>query len=233
MQYGAIAARFDVFADFLSYTHGVYLRQSSVFVGVLGVQILGWGVDPASGLRYWTLELPFGPSWGEDAKFRPCPVRDVLGPFAAQPPSGCVDSALWRDDFGRSCAWYEENDPKCMIFMDRGQRTHCPAACRRCAHKPAKCGYARVALEGTGLYSHALVAAYAPAQAGAAACADDPRYVDSRGRTCGYYADNPGACDTATEGQRAWCAASCGQCCAAPGAATGAAALAFGLVWAL
>lgn len=217
LKFGAVAARLDVFADFLSYTNGVYFRKSGVFVGVVGVQILGWGVDPKTGLRYWILELPFGPAWGEDPKFLPCKHRDVLGPFASTPPSTCVDSALWRDDFGRSCAWYEENDPKCMIFMDRGQRTNCKAACRRCTHV-ANCGYARVALEGTQLYSHALVAAYTPTTAeisGSSSCIDDDRWVDSKGRTCRFYAANPDAC-SGTEGQQTWCAASCGQnqCCA-------------------
>ena len=52
MTYGSISAAFTVYADFLTYTGGVYTHQSGAEMGGHAVKIYGWGTS-ADGVDYW------------------------------------------------------------------------------------------------------------------------------------------------------------------------------------
>lgn len=46
-------------------------------------------------------------------------------------PPPCLDED-WSDSFGDDCSWYLANDPGCALYKDKGQKTHCKAACGIC-----------------------------------------------------------------------------------------------------
>jgi len=48
---GPIETCFDVYADFMNYTSGVYIQHSNDFLGGHCVKVLGWGVDGTT--PYW------------------------------------------------------------------------------------------------------------------------------------------------------------------------------------
>jgi cathepsin B len=67
---GPVEAYFKVYEDFFSYKSGVYTRQSGLKGGALGVKMLGWGFDEASGLNYWLCANSWGIGWGELGFFK-------------------------------------------------------------------------------------------------------------------------------------------------------------------
>lgn len=98
LSYGAVAAKIEVYADFLDYTGGIYQRSSSLsednLRGVTAVQLLGWGQTQMSKVRkdgnlggeyirshtkYWIGENSFGTEWGEKGYFRWLRGKDHLG----------------------------------------------------------------------------------------------------------------------------------------------------------
>jgi len=65
---GPFEVMFQVYADFLQYTTGVYKHQSGGYLGGHAVKILGWGVD--NGTPYWTIANSWNEDWGEGGTFR-------------------------------------------------------------------------------------------------------------------------------------------------------------------
>jgi len=66
---GPIETAFHVFKDFMSYTSGVYVRQSDDYLGGHAVKVIGWGYDATSKLNYWIAQNSWGASWGMNGMF--------------------------------------------------------------------------------------------------------------------------------------------------------------------
>jgi len=64
---GPIETCFDVYADFMNYTSGVYIQHSNDFLGGHCVKVLGWGVDGTT--PYWLAQNSWGPTWGMNGFF--------------------------------------------------------------------------------------------------------------------------------------------------------------------
>jgi len=79
MTNGPVEAAFDVYADFESYTGGVYQHVTGDYLGGHAVKILGWGVDSASNLPYWLVANSWNNDWGENGFFRILRGADECG----------------------------------------------------------------------------------------------------------------------------------------------------------
>ena len=58
MTYGSVTAAFTVYADFPTYTSGVYSHVSGAELGGHAVKIVGWGTT-AGGVDYWVVAVRF------------------------------------------------------------------------------------------------------------------------------------------------------------------------------
>ena len=73
---GPMAVAFEVYNDFYTYKGGVYQHTSLVDrfnpfeLTDHAVLLVGYGVDAATGLKYWTVENSWGEKWGENGYFR-------------------------------------------------------------------------------------------------------------------------------------------------------------------
>ena len=68
---GPVEAAFYVLADFRDYAGGVYHRTAgAAFQGGHAIKIVGWGVDAATRMPYWTVANSWGEDWGENGFFR-------------------------------------------------------------------------------------------------------------------------------------------------------------------
>eukprot|EP01065_Artemidia_motanka_P032458 TRINITY_DN39471_c0_g1_i1.p2 TRINITY_DN39471_c0_g1~~TRINITY_DN39471_c0_g1_i1.p2 ORF type:complete len:308 (+),score=55.39 TRINITY_DN39471_c0_g1_i1:70-993(+) len=59
---GPVEAAFSVYADFFSYSSGVYTHKTGGLEGGHAIKILGWGVD--AGVPYWIVANSWGTTWG-------------------------------------------------------------------------------------------------------------------------------------------------------------------------
>lgn len=50
---GPVEGAFVVYRDFMSYKSGVYHHVSGEQLGGHAIKVIGWGIDEASGLKYW------------------------------------------------------------------------------------------------------------------------------------------------------------------------------------
>lgn len=82
---GPITTRFDLYADFYSYTNGVYYHQSGDHISGLAVKVIGWGFE--NDMAYWLCQNSWGPSWGIGGFFKikqgDCAINDNF--FACDP----------------------------------------------------------------------------------------------------------------------------------------------------
>jgi len=69
MEFGPVVGTMEVYQDFMSYTSGVYVRTSNDLLGGHAIKIVGWGTDPASGLKYWKVANSWGYDWGMNGYF--------------------------------------------------------------------------------------------------------------------------------------------------------------------
>ena len=60
---GSVQATFYVYSDFLLLRSGVYQRTTNEMIGGHAVKIVGWGVDEASGVPYWTAANSWNTDW--------------------------------------------------------------------------------------------------------------------------------------------------------------------------
>jgi len=67
MTNGPVEAAFDVYADFLTYTSGVYSHKTGQYLGGHAIKMLGWGVD--NGVPYWLCANSWNPDWGNQGYF--------------------------------------------------------------------------------------------------------------------------------------------------------------------
>jgi len=67
---GPIEAAFDVYDDFMSYSGGIYRRNSDNLLGGHAIKVVGWGVDSNDGTEYWIIANSWSNGWGENGFFR-------------------------------------------------------------------------------------------------------------------------------------------------------------------
>jgi cathepsin C len=73
---GPLSVSFMVYSDFMHYQGGVYqhtdLRDkfNPFELTNHAVLLVGYGVDAATGLKYWTIKNSWGDTWGEKGYFR-------------------------------------------------------------------------------------------------------------------------------------------------------------------
>lgn len=192
------------------------------------MQLLGWGADKA-GPKYWIAENSWGPLWGENQFFQPCSVtncQDASCQDSDKFNPDCIDSPIWKDEFGNGCDWYASNDKGCLIHPNSGQLSQCRRACSNCRPEPPRngemCGYFRMQrgqnrLGIESFASHTYVAGHAPLEGIAAdiasTCGDDPSWRDYLNKDCYWYRVNdPGCMKFQDVGQRAFCRQTCVTC---------------------
>ena len=64
---GPVETGFDVYADFYSYSSGIYAHTYGGFMGGHAVKIVGWGYG--SGVNYWICANSWGTDWGMQGFF--------------------------------------------------------------------------------------------------------------------------------------------------------------------
>jgi cathepsin B len=67
--HGPIEMGFHVYSDFMNYKSGVYHHVSGSLQGGHAIKCLGWGLDSASGLKYWICANSWGTGWGMQGYF--------------------------------------------------------------------------------------------------------------------------------------------------------------------
>jgi len=66
--HGPVETAFTVYADFLAYKTGVYVRKSNQVLGGHAVKFLGWGVE--GGVKYWLVANSWNVHWGDLGFFK-------------------------------------------------------------------------------------------------------------------------------------------------------------------
>lgn len=73
---GPLAVSFEVYNDFFHYKGGVYVHTglqekfNPFEITNHAVLLVGYGVDAATGVKFWTVKNSWGTEWGEDGYFR-------------------------------------------------------------------------------------------------------------------------------------------------------------------
>jgi len=68
---GPITVAYTVYDDFLTYQSGVYVKgPDAKALGGHSVKVVGFGVDAASGLKYWTVANSWNSEWGDGGFFK-------------------------------------------------------------------------------------------------------------------------------------------------------------------
>ncbi|KAI1305276.1 Cathepsin B [Halotydeus destructor] len=68
MTNGPVEADMNVFADFVNYKSGVYIKTSTHFLGKHAVRLLGWGTE--NGVPYWLGANSWNAYWGDHGFFK-------------------------------------------------------------------------------------------------------------------------------------------------------------------
>jgi len=74
---GPVETAFTVYADFLTYKTGVYVRHSNQVLGGHAVKFLGWGNE--GGLDYWLVANSWNVHWGDMGFFKIVRGKDECG----------------------------------------------------------------------------------------------------------------------------------------------------------
>lgn len=73
---GPMAVSFEVYNDFMSYKGGIYVHTgleekfNPFEITNHAVLLVGYGVDPVSKVKFWTIKNSWGTEWGEKGYFR-------------------------------------------------------------------------------------------------------------------------------------------------------------------
>ena len=70
MKYGPVQASMYLVSEFEVYQSGVFTTRSTDYIGAHAVKIVGWGVDAATGMKYWNVQNSWNSDWGEQGYFR-------------------------------------------------------------------------------------------------------------------------------------------------------------------
>jgi len=65
---GPFEVAFQVYADFMSYSGGIYTHTSGSYEGGHAVKLIGYGEE--NGVKFWTCANSWDTDWGEDGYFR-------------------------------------------------------------------------------------------------------------------------------------------------------------------
>merc|ERR1712087_1055198 len=65
---GPLSVAFSVYADFPTYTSGVYSHTSGSMLGGHAVVMLGWGTE--NGRKYWLIKNSWTDKWGDKGFFK-------------------------------------------------------------------------------------------------------------------------------------------------------------------
>jgi len=68
MTNGPLAVAFTVYADFPTYTSGVYTHTEGSALGGHAVAMLGWGTE--NGKDYWLIKNSWSAKWGDAGFFK-------------------------------------------------------------------------------------------------------------------------------------------------------------------
>lgn len=132
---GSLSVSFTVYTDFTYYVGGVYKHVLGREEGGHAVKLIGYGVDAASGAKYWLLQNSWGPAWGEGGYFRMirgednCGIeQDVWAAYVETPPPAAVPCATNGENgtvvsvpttSTRMCP--QVNYDSCMLFSPSDQ----------------------------------------------------------------------------------------------------------------
>ncbi|CAL5985644.1 Cathepsin_B [Hexamita inflata] len=65
---GPLSASFTQYEDLIYYSSGIYTHQYGEWVGSMGAEIVGYGVE--NGVKFWKVKLPLGEQFGEKGFLR-------------------------------------------------------------------------------------------------------------------------------------------------------------------
>ncbi|KAG8223840.1 hypothetical protein J437_LFUL007861 [Ladona fulva] len=65
---GPVVAGFQVYEDFITYSHGVYMHITGRFLGDHAIKIIGWGEE--NNVPYWLCANSWGVNWGINGFFK-------------------------------------------------------------------------------------------------------------------------------------------------------------------
>jgi len=69
LKHGPMYISMEVYADFSSYTSGIYQHVTGAYQGNHAVKVLGWGYDSVQDQEYWIAANSWGTGWGENGFF--------------------------------------------------------------------------------------------------------------------------------------------------------------------
>ena len=67
---GPVTAAFTVYEDFTAYKSGVYKHVAGDALGGHAIEIVAYGVDEKTGLKYWKCKNSWNSAWGEEGFFK-------------------------------------------------------------------------------------------------------------------------------------------------------------------
>lgn len=68
MTHGPVEVDFEVYADFPTYSSGVYQHTAGGLLGGHAVRLLGWGEE--NDVKYWLLANSWNTDWGDHGYFK-------------------------------------------------------------------------------------------------------------------------------------------------------------------
>lgn len=140
---GTVALSMDVFADFSSYSGGIYTKSSDQNVGAHAVAGVGYGSE--NGVAYWIIANSWGADWGEKGYGRirrgtnevgieaEASFPKVLLPDVCSSSAGCANNGELKKDCSCHCAglWSGNDCKTCSASCQNGgtKTDECTCSC--------------------------------------------------------------------------------------------------------